>query len=232
MGKSGRLAMNASVASSICSIASLRDWNFGRPSPGAASFIEPDVSTIIAIAAPRPSSTAASYGASARAARGAGAPSGSRTSQPAVTVMPSSQNGQRDVPRICRVCAWSGAASDVGFPADRGDSRQSNVRRHGDQGAGGKRWRTSGEPRSRRRPINHKSTRITLTMFLGKNRRRSGRKAARSSSAANDLILFRFAGPRPIGGSGSGRPRRACSGLPAVSGEGPLTTVQDGWLRR
>ena len=63
MGKSGRLATNASVASSIASSASRATTYFGRLSPGAGSFIEPDVSTRIATAAPRPSSTSAWYGA-------------------------------------------------------------------------------------------------------------------------------------------------------------------------
>jgi hypothetical protein len=62
-GKSGRLAITPSVASSIASSASRATTNFGRLSPGTGSFIEPDVSTRIATAAPRPSSTSAWYGA-------------------------------------------------------------------------------------------------------------------------------------------------------------------------
>ena len=110
MGKSGRLAMNASVASSICSIDCCAIWNFGRPSPGAASFIEPDVSTMIATAAPRPSSTAASYGASAgAAARSRRRSEGSRTSQPAVTVMPSIRTATDRATNLPGVCMeWRG----------------------------------------------------------------------------------------------------------------------------
>src|SRR5262249_31451904 len=44
-------------------MASRATTDFGRESPGARSFIEPDVSTRIATAAPTPSSTAAWYGA-------------------------------------------------------------------------------------------------------------------------------------------------------------------------
>ena len=59
IGKSGRLATNASVASSIASIASCATTYLGRESPPAFSRIEPDVSIRMATAAPSPSSTAA-----------------------------------------------------------------------------------------------------------------------------------------------------------------------------
>ena len=59
IGKSGRLAMNASVASSIASSASCATTLFRRESLPARSFIEPEVSMRIATAAPSPSSTSA-----------------------------------------------------------------------------------------------------------------------------------------------------------------------------
>ena len=65
--------MNASVASSIASSASCATTYFGRESPGARSFIEPEVSTRIATAAPSPSSTSAWYGALDLASRAASA---------------------------------------------------------------------------------------------------------------------------------------------------------------
>jgi hypothetical protein len=59
MGKSGRFAMKASVASSIASMASRAMTCFCRPSPGTGSFIDPEVSIRMATAAPRLSSTSA-----------------------------------------------------------------------------------------------------------------------------------------------------------------------------
>src|SRR5207249_9267370 len=75
IGKSGRFAMNASVASTIARRASCATTYLGRVSPGAVSPMDPDVSTRIATAAPSPSSTSAWYGADASAgsARFAGA---------------------------------------------------------------------------------------------------------------------------------------------------------------
>src|ERR1700742_3289739 len=69
IGKSGRLATNASVASSIASIASWATTYLGRASPAAFSRIEPEVSIRIATAAPSPSSTEAWYGAASASAR-------------------------------------------------------------------------------------------------------------------------------------------------------------------
>ena len=59
IGKSGRFSTNASVASSMVSSASRATTYLGRESPGASCFIEPEVSTRIATAAPSPSSTSA-----------------------------------------------------------------------------------------------------------------------------------------------------------------------------
>ncbi len=57
IGKSGRRATKASVASSTRSMVSRATSYFDCVPPGALSFIEPDVSIRIATAAPSPSST-------------------------------------------------------------------------------------------------------------------------------------------------------------------------------
>src|SRR5688572_10856724 len=105
MGKSGRRAMNASVASSIASIASRATVYFGRDSPGAVSRIEPEVSMRIATAAPSPSSTSAWYGAdSASRSAGGGFRSAGTASQ-----APSAAESSRTAANRRRVVRVTGA---------------------------------------------------------------------------------------------------------------------------
>jgi hypothetical protein len=61
IGKPGCFAANESVDASISSSAWRATRNFGRSSPPAFSRIEPELSTMIATAAPSPSSPAGTY---------------------------------------------------------------------------------------------------------------------------------------------------------------------------